>query len=297
MRYSAMGARALKHRHMASLLAAVFGAASPTWAFARALSVDGELGYATDDNVTRAARAPEILDDRFATVGAGFTWRQPVARHVRAVARAFGRYEHFEDYSELSNAVGGASLNVQFRARGSLLAPTYSFFGKAQIADYGSAMRDSYLYSWGVSVEKSLTDRIITSLSLAANERDSKSEVFDTGEVSASLNLDYQFTRRVATYLGYQYLEGDIVSTASPFWLAIINEASAIQADDAFGGAAANRFAYRLNGETQLVTLGINFAIDERNAVDLSGRYADAESESGIRYKRNSVNLAYLLRF
>lgn len=297
MRYSTRGARALKHRHIASLLAAVFAAAAPTSTFARALSVDGEIGYATDDNVTRAARAPEILDDSFATVGAGLTWRQPVARQVRAVARAFGRYERYEDYSELSNAVGGASVNLQFRTRGSLLAPTYNLFGKAQIADYGSAMRDGYLYSWGVSVEKPLTDRIVTNLSLAANERDSKSEVFDTGDVSVSLNLDYQFTRRAASYLGYQYLDGDIVSTASPFWLAIINEATAIQADDAFGGAASNRFAYRLKGETQLVTLGMNFAIDEHNAVDLSGRYAEAESDGGIRYKRNSVNLAYLLRF
>lgn len=297
MRHSTVGARAPNHRHIASLLGAAFAAAAPTWAFARALSVDGEIGYATDDNITRAARAPEILEDRFAAVGAGLTWRQPVARQVRAVARAFGRYERYEDYSELSNVVGGTSLNVQFRARGSLLTPTYSLFGKAQIADYGSAMRDSYLYSWGVSVEKPLTDRIVTSVTLAANERDSKSEVFDTGDVSTSLNVDYQLTRRVAAYLGYRYLDGDIVSTASPFWLAIVNEASAIQADDAFGGAAANRYAYRLTGETQVVTLGMNFSFDERNALDLSGRYAEAESDRGIRYKRNSVNLAYLLRF
>lgn len=260
-------------------------------------SVDGELGYAADDNVTRAARAHEILEDRFATVAAGIVWRQPFARHLRAVTRAFARYEGYEDFSELSNVAGGASLNLQFRPSGNLLAPTFAVFGKAQSTDYGSAMRDGYLYSWGVSMEKPLTDRIVTSVTLAANERDSKSEVFDTGEVSAALNLDYQFTRRVATYLGYQYLDGDIVSTASPFWLAIINEATAIQADDAFGGAAANRFAYRLEGETQLVTVGMNFSFDEHHALDLSGRHAEAESDGGIRYKRTSVNLAYLLRF
>lgn len=266
-------------------------------ALAAPLSVDGELGYAADDNVTRAARAHEILEDRFATLAAGVVWRQPFARHLRAVTRAFARYEGYEDFSELSNVAGGAALNLQFRPSGTLLAPTFALFGKAQIADYGSAMRDGYLYSWGVSLEKPLTDRIVTSVTLAANERDSKSEVFDTGEVSAALNLDYQFTRRVATYLGYQYLDGDIVSTASPFWLAIINEATAIQADDAFGGAAANRFAYRLEGETQLFTIGMNFSFDEHNAVDLSGRHAEAESDGGIRYKRTAVNLAYLLRF
>lgn len=275
--------------------ALLIGSTAPT--LAASLSVDGELGYATDDNVARAARENEVLDDRFATIGAGVSWRQPFATRFRAVTRVLGRYEAYDDFKELSNAAGGVSLNLQFRPRGNLLAPTFSAFGKAQVADYGSAMRDGYSYSWGVSLEKPLTDRIVTSVTLATNERDSKSEVLDTGDVSASLNVDYQFTPRLATYLGYQYLDGDIVSTASPFWLAIVNEATAIQADDAFGGAAANRFAYRLDGETQLFTIGMNFSFDEHYALDLSGRHAEAESDGGIRYQRTSVNLAYLLRF
>lgn len=72
------------------------------------------------------------------------------------------------------------------------------------------------------------------------------------------MNPDFRWAPRLTQYLTYNYATGDIVASGSP-WLPVIDNAERIQADDAFGSASANVFAYRLNVQTHVATLGFNF--------------------------------------
>ena len=285
-------------RYSHTLAATLLFALSANTALAEGhVGVDSEIAYTYDDNVSRAARASDIRDDRIAALGLGVGWRHTFAKHFRLGLRAFAQGEHFSDYDGLSNAGGGVSANLQYRPSGALLAPTFAVFGKVSTLNYDSELRDSEFYNVGVSVQKGVTDRVDFTGVLAHTTRDSSSRVFDTREASLLLNVDFRWAPRLTQYVTYNFLHGDIVASGAPSWLTLINYAEEIQPDDAFGGAAANVFAYRLDAQTHVATLGFNIAINEKQSIDLSARYARAEADGDITYDRNIVSAAYLLKF
>jgi hypothetical protein len=262
----------------------------------RAAAIDVELAYTFDDNITRAEREVDILDDQIVSLQVGTSFLQWLNQNNRLVYRGFVRGEFYNEYDKLSNVTAGANATYQYRASGVFTAPTYAAFVKTAIAEYKSKLRDSNLYSAGVSVRKPFTDRIVYSAILSFNKRDSEGTVFDTSEISLLQNLDYKLGERWTTYLTYNYLDGDVTSTATPY-LKVINAAEAINADDAFGGAAANRFAYRLDAKTHVVTLGSNFQINEKNSLDFSVRWVDSKAVNDVEYERWQISAAFLTRF
>lgn len=268
-------------------------AAQPLYTQAGSFATDTQFAISADDNVTRAARASDIRDDRFATLSVGVNFKQPLSNHYRLTLRTFAQGEEYDDYSGLSNLGAGVSAQVQYRHTGTLLAPTFALFLKAATFNYDSSLRDSEVYQGGVSAQKGITDRITVTAIVAGVTRDSDSRVFDTRELSLLLNLDYRTLTFLTPYLTYNYLDGDIVASGAP-WLKIINYAEEIQADDVFG---ANVFAYRLNARTHVATLGFNFAINDRNSVDVSGRIARSQADGDINYDRAILSAAYLFRF
>ena len=275
------------------LLCLVAGSAQ---ADGRKPGIDTELSYTTDNNVTRAQDDADIRADRVLGVGVGLSLNQPVGTHTRMLSRVFVRGEGFADNTELSNVAAGFGATFQYRTSGHLLAPTFGLFGKVSVAEFRSSIRNSTFYTGGLSLTKNLTDRMVTTVIVSGTARDSDSLVFDTREGSALLNLDYQMRGGSAWYLSYNFLGGDVVSTAAPT-LQILDAAKAVVADDAFGGAAANQFAYRLHAHTQVVTLGFNFPFSAHHALDLSARYAHAEADNNLTYDRTLYSIAYLARF
>lgn len=262
-----------------------------------AIAVDAEVAYTTDDNVTRAQHDSDILKDRFlsVTAGANYLWR--LNPNHRVVFRGVLRAEDYDEYNGLSNISGGLHVTYQYRRSGAFSEPVYGAFAKGAISEYKSELRDSNLYSIGVSWRKPVTDRISFTAILSGNWRDSDSTVFDTQDISLLLNTDYTIGSRWTVYLTYNYLDGDITSTSvyttSPR-LNFVNNADAINADDAFASGAV---AYRLDAQTDVITLGTNFKLAERHSLDLSGRWIESKAKAGISYERLQFSLAYLVRF
>ncbi len=285
-------------RPLASSLAIVLLWLSATPAtHAAAFTTDAEIAYTTDDNVTRAQYSADILKDQFISVTAGVNYLQWLNTNNRVIYRGFLRADEFSKYDKLSNVTAGVNVTYQYRESGAFLAPLYGIFFKSAIDEYKSNLRDSNLYSVGVSWRKPITDRISTTAVLSGNMRDSDSVVFDTKEVSLLLNGDYMLGSRWTVYLTYNYLKGDIVSTSvyttSPR-LNFVDNAEVINADDAFASGAV---AYRLNAQTNVVALGTNFKLAEKHSLDLSARYVTSHAAAGITYERTQFSLAYLARF
>lgn len=259
-------------------------------------SIDTELSYTTDNNVTRAQDDADIRADRVLGVGVGLSLNQQIDTHTRMLSRIFVRGEAFAENTKLANTAAGASATFQYRTSGHLLAPTFGAFIKLSVDQFRSDIRNSTFYTSGLSFNKNLTDRIVTTVIVSGTVRDSDSLVFDTREGSALLNIDYQLRGGSAWYLSYNFLGGDTVSTGAPT-LQILDAAKAVVADDAFGGAAANQFAYRIHAHTQVVTLGFNFPIAAHHALDLSARYAHADADNNLTYDRTLYSFAYLAQF
>jgi hypothetical protein len=120
--------------------------------------------------------------------------------------------------------------------------------------------------------------------------------VFDTVDNRLFVNIDLNLSKANLLYGTYTFITGDFVSSGTPD-IYIINAADAIEPDDAFGGVATNQFAYRLDGNTNVITLGYNRIMSRKISLDFSYRYVDSEAKGGITYDRTIVRFSLLGRF
>ena len=221
----------------------------------------------------------------------------------RLVFSANAGGEKFKRYSGLDRLYANIQGELQYRKSGQFSEPIWGIFVRQGEDWYDSSLRDGYRTSAGFSVRKPLTDKLFFFSALAYNQRDGRSKVFDTKEVSLKANLDYSLSRRQTLYFGLEGRDGDIVSTASPN-LAYFDIAKAVVLDDVFTDTP--RFSYKLKAYTGIVTIGYNFALAERVALDLSYRAAYSRphdqpssvvTNETIDYVDNQVTLSVLIRF
>ena len=159
-------------------------------------------------------------------------------------------------------------------------------------------MRDSTLLTLTAEMNKWLTTTINMTAGLHLRERESVSEVYDTSEARIFVNFDTELSKRDLVYTTFMYIDGDIVSSAEPT-LDIINASDAIEPDDAFGGIEANQFAYRLDAETFVITLGYNRILTRDLSLDFSARFVDSEAkdDDNLGYERTILRASILGRF
>jgi hypothetical protein len=265
------------------------------------LGIRLEAGYNHDDNVTRSRGADKLSDDFLSfTLNKDFSF--PVSEHTRLMLLGFVGAEEFRNHKGLSRYFLSIEAELQYRPSAEFGAPTFAVFGRTSADRYESDLRDGYRHSVGVSVRKSVTDRIDLSGALSYNVRDSKSSVFDTRDWAARVNADYSLMRNGTLYFGAEYRRGDTVSSARPM-LIFVDLAKAIVRDDAYPGM--NLFAYRLEARTIITTLGYNWAFAEGHALDFSWRWIEATATATpsfvttdkVRYRDNQLSIAYLYRF
>lgn len=263
---------------------------------ATAIDIDVEAGYQYDSNIALGPSTTDELSDNIWILGVSTDLRQPLGSRARLGYRLQARGEVYNEYTGLSHVFGAAGISLQYRDSGRLRTPTFAAFARVAIDEFDSEMRDSTLFTLGASFQQHITDRLSYSAILSGTLRDSDSEVFDNGEGSLLLHVDQRLVRNWSAYLTLNFLFGQFVSTGAPT-LTIVNAAEAIQPDDALGGVAANRFAYRLTGIRYVATLGTNVAAYKQHALDLAIRYTYAQADDDLSYQRVQCFLSYLVRF
>jgi hypothetical protein len=218
------------------------------------------------------------------------------------VFAGFASADKFARYARLDRFSAGGQAEFQYRTSAEFDAPTFGVFGRLTFDEYAGQLRSGHRYSLGVSARQSLTDRIDVFGALAGNGRNAENSVFDSRDTSLRFSLDYALWRSGTLYLGGEYRRGDVVSSL-PQSLGYAGIAKAFAPDDAF--TLAGLTAYRFEAKTTLWTLGYNWALGPRDALDMSVRRAESKTTtapSGIyagsnTYTANQYSLAYLMRF
>ncbi|MFL6579604.1 MAG: hypothetical protein ACJ8G2_02585 [Burkholderiales bacterium] len=266
------------------------------------MHVGASVNATYDDNVSRA-RKDDKFSDSFATLDLGAKVPWGMSAHSRVIVSANAGADKFIRYTGLDRYYANIQGELQYRNSGKYSEPIWSLFLQHGEDWYESSLRDGSRTSAGLSVTKPVTDRIVFFSALAYNERNARSTVFDTSEVSLRGNIDYALTRRQTIYIGLEGRDGDITSTARPKpAYAEVAEASVL--DDVF--TDTTRYSYRFKAYTGIATIGYNVGIGERAALDLSYRVAysrlrdqpSATSTSDtIDYVDNQLSLSLLMRF
>jgi FimV-like protein len=207
-------------------------------------------------------------------------------------------YNKFDTFDTLDNYEIEVNTRYRFALNSGFTAPIYSLGAKIGGREFDTEMRDATFVSLSADLNKWLTNTINMTTGLVFNAQESKSEVFDTSDARIFVNLDTNFSKTDLVYTTLSLITGDTVSSASPT-LDIINVADAIEPDDAFGGVEANQFAYRLEADTVVVTLGYNRILTRDLSFDISARYVDsvARDADDIYYDRTIFRASLLGRF
>jgi len=255
-----------------------------------------DISVADDDNIRRAQYELDIRDDVITSFTLNARGGTPLDSFTILSYGGSFTYESYKSFDELDNIDFNVNAKYRFASSGKFTAPLYSFGVKLGGIESESEMRDSTVLSLSFDVNKWVTTAINMTAGLGVKARESKSEVFDTEEARAFVNFDLNLSKTALLYGTYSFATGDIVSSATPR-LKIINASDAIEPDDAFGGVAFNQFAYRLEADTQVLTLGYNQIVSRSISLDFSYRYIDSEAEDDIYYERNILRASLLGRF
>jgi hypothetical protein len=258
--------------------------------------ITASAGVGYDANVANAEKGGPIPATGIGSASLGMQYSIPMPLNTQLVLRGTVSGEQYFHYVGLSNGTTTALARLLYRPGGGFYAPLLSIWGSADEARFGSRMRNSADYRGGAFVREQLTTDIALRLGGTYAERHSKSNVFDLRGQTASLDIDWQLTPSLTSYLGYAYRYGDVFSTGVPT-LKVVEAAKVIEADDAFGGATADEFAYRFKGHSQIGTLGFNYAISPRLSIDLQGTNNNTRAGWGNHYNHPSGMLSLLTRF
>ena len=255
-----------------------------------------DVSISHDDNIRRAQNKLDIRDDNIVNLTLNAKAGKSLSRFTLLTYGGSISAEKFTTFKELDNLSFNANVRYRFAFASGFTSPIYSIGLKVGGIESDKVARDSTLYTVSLGLNKWVTNTINMSLGLDYKQRESKSRVFDTVESRLFANLDINFSKTALVYSTYTYIAGDIVSSATPT-LAIINASEVIEPDDAFGGIATNQFAYRLDSDTQVITLGYNQIMSAKISIDFSYRYVKTESEGNIEYDRSIFRASLLGRF
>jgi hypothetical protein len=249
-----------------------------------------------DDNIGRSQHAADIERDYIfiGAADASYTWG--FSELMALTVQGQVQDEEFFDFDGLSNTRVGLMTDFRFQTRIGFTAPSYSFFARVTDTDSETDIRDATTTELGFRVTKRITDIITGTLGVVGSKSRAKGEVFDLENTRYFGNIDYRVTNRWSAYVTYNFIDGDVFSTATPT-LAILNWADAVEPDNAFGGAANNKFVYRLKAKTTIWRLGANYGIDNKNAIDLSLDTLESDAVGPNEYDRLTMAATFLHRF
>lgn len=285
----------LRARYRSLLLTYLAIAASPCLAVAPYF--DTELSYLHDDNFAHAAHGSAALNDDVLLARASANWLVPTSPRSGLLTSLAGEYQHYAHWQALSRAQLAGQLSYRYKPGAAFNAPWLEANISGALRQFqDSALRDGGRLGFEAAIGSTLTDRISARLAYRlAIERSWHDLVFDgtSQRVDGSVNWHVE---RMTYYGTLAWQRGDIVSSVEDN--AKLNAIATAQSRDAaLSDARHARRAYRLDADTLSATLGVNFALAPRLAVDVAALYFDADSTSGAHYRGYRVTAGVLYRF
>jgi uncharacterized protein YhjY with autotransporter beta-barrel domain len=252
--------------------------------------------FTLNDNLNRDSNSIRQLSDQIYRVKLGMRKALPVSKHTRLIVLAYLSKEQLKQYYGLDAVTLGVKAEYQYRRSSEFDASTFALLVELAQENYNSALRSNDKNTMGLSVRKSLTEKISLFGVLQHVDHRADNVVFDARYNALRIFTDYSLGRSGTIYLGVQQRKGDLVSsTSSPFYYNQIELASV--ADDAFPTQSLT--AVRFDGKTSIWTLGYSRPLGARDSIDLSmiKVSSNASSSSNISYSTNQYSLAYIMRF
>lgn len=269
--------------------------------------VDGDLTVVSDSNLSRGDRERDRLDDVSVQASAGLALRLSPGFRSALNLRAYAEAERFETIRSLDRTSVGGQAIFRGQTRLGYTAPVYQFIAGVQSDDHEVDQRDSTVYSVQAFVQRRLTDALMGSLGVEAQERKSDGTVFDAEQGRVFANLDYAVNDALSLYGVYSFAHGDTFSSAQLSFCngiaandiyGLVSASEELELDQAFNDEFCGTWiAYRLRADTHSLVAGINRGFGHNFSADLSVQQVEVNAEGDNNYSRTIVRAGILARF
>lgn len=262
-------------------------------AWAGAATLDIEMGYRFDDNLSRGEMQRDQLSDQALDFGlnAGFT--QMLTPNSGLRLNVFARQTTQQRYHDLDRLSLGAEARYRIQPVAGYTAPWIELGAGYEHQDYrDSDLREGEVWNATLQLGKRFTDRIAGRIGLGREWRDASDlDVFEWQRTRQFVLLEYKAGLDSTLYLQLQREDGDQVFTATP-GPAYRTYAKAYADDPAFGV----RRAYRMDAISRSLDLGWHLPF-KVGAMDLGVRHFQADADGGHTYEDSELRLGWTYRF
>lgn len=257
---------------------------------------DAEVSYVHDDNLGRASRARDAVDDDALLARGGINWLTPLSARSGLRAGLGVSYQRQARWSDLSRAELQGELTTRYKPFTSYAGPWFEAALTGAVSQFeDSALRDSGRVSTEFATGSAVTDRLALRLGYRYTlQRAWREAVFDGDQHRVYLHADARVAE-MTLYGTVGWQHGDVVSVSGDGALPP-GGAIARAADPALSDGLHPRSAYRLEADTWTATAGFNLPLSARLAFDASAAYFDADADAGARYRGWRVMAGLLFR-
>jgi hypothetical protein len=274
---------------------------APDWRIGVDLRYDDNLGLAPDSDSER--------DQVTHRVSAGVGWQplQTARNELDLGADVF--YDAMSRFRDLNRY--GLDLSARYLQQFSegITSPWVAIsVGGTWQEHNDSDLRDGYEFESEVAVGRRFNAAIGGSVGYRYRQRWSteddpkgallgrdSDEVFDHRNDGPFIRLEVLPTPRSTVFLEYNYMSGDVASTASPS--GFINPAEFPAARDFAFEQGIGFLVWKVDADQDIYSFGGDYTVTERITVNLSGSYLDAKAESGNDYTNWMVSLGAAFNF
>lgn len=256
-----------------------------------------EAGMEYDDNLSRSELSTDVVSDRALRllVEGGRAFELEAGRALTLTSDL--RLTAFDEITGMANRV--ARIEGSFRRKFGLGArvPVLRLSAAVERLDFDDAKRDGWLYAVEIAGSKRLGERwdLGVELSYEVRRADAATPatVFDQERIGASLLADVALGGPWFLGIGYGFLDGDVVSNATPNDRIIAAKEASIP-DPVFG---EGRLVYRLEADVHRFTVDLGRALTRDSSLLLGYELQATRAHGGIDYERNDVRLTYVHAF
>lgn len=260
------------------------------------LRVNGSASVGYDSNISASQANAEKVDSAFYSMLLAGDYIVPLSERTAMTLRGQVQGDAYHEFDKLSNGRALALVRVAWKPGQGFFTPVLSGWASAARLEYGSQIRTGNEYRGGVFLTQQVTTTISARAEIKGFHRESEGRVFDLSGQSAALSFNWMLLPVLGVSAGFEYQTGDATSSAAPS-VRIARAAEVIEPDDAFGGLAANQFAYRIDARTRIASLGLNWRFSRDWALDAQLQSVSVDGDFGNQYDRLLGVIGILVRF
>lgn len=295
-----MISRSVTFRNISAAL--VLAAASTSYADSIRYGVDAD--YVHDNNVTRGPTSLDAKADNILSAEAYVARSLLLGERSGLVLRGGLKLSEYLAFGDLSNIALSGRAAYRFQPTPGYSAPWLEVVGSAAWLEHrDSALRDGYIVGASIGGGSHLTDRVRVSLGAGVDKRSAnEGKLYDLSTNRIWATLDYRVGVSSTVYGSVTRVAGDHVFNAinSTAQGRLAAYADVIVADPALAGEfdGIAPIGYRIKAATFVYEAGINIALIDNQAIDLSASYFDSETDNGGQsYDGMAVRTMYMFRF